>query len=259
MKAAEIDDVVELVFAEGVEDDDVVDAVEELGAEVLAQVIHYAFFGFFEAVFAAGPGSCKLGSADVGGHDENRVLEVDGAALGIGKSSVINELQEDVEDVRVGLFDLVEEDDGVGPAAHRLGQLPTLIEADVARRRADQPRHSVLLHVLRHVDADHGRLVVEEEFGERTGGLRLADARGPEEDEAADGPLGVRETRAAATNRVGHGGKRLILADDPLAQTAFHLRQLLDLAFEHLRDRNAGPLGDDASDVLLVDLLLQQA
>ena len=35
-----------------------------------------------------------------------------------------------------------------------LGELAALVEADVARRRADQPRHRMPLHVLGHVEAD---------------------------------------------------------------------------------------------------------
>ena len=61
----------------------------------------------------------------------------------------------DVEHVGVGLLDLVEQHDRVGPAAHRLGELAALLVADVAGGRADEPRHGVLLHVLGHVDADH--------------------------------------------------------------------------------------------------------
>jgi hypothetical protein len=56
----------------------------------------------------------------------------------------------------VGLFDLVEEDDGVGAAADGLGELAALVVADVAGRRADEAGDGVLLHVLGHVDADHG-------------------------------------------------------------------------------------------------------
>jgi hypothetical protein len=40
----------------------------------------------------------------------------------------------------VRLLDLVEQHHRVGPAPHRLGQLAALVVADVARRRADQPR-----------------------------------------------------------------------------------------------------------------------
>ena len=45
---------------------------------------------------------------------------------------VVEDLEQHVEDVGVRLLDLVEEDDGVGPAADGLGELPALVVADVA-------------------------------------------------------------------------------------------------------------------------------
>jgi hypothetical protein len=48
-----------------------------------------------------------------------------------------------------------------------------LLEADVAGRRADQPRDRVLLHVLAHVEA---RELVAELNRELLGELGLADA-----------------------------------------------------------------------------------
>ena len=41
-----------------------------------------------------------------------------------------------------------------------------LVVADVARRSAGEPRDVELLHVLAHVDADHGLLRVEEPLGQ---------------------------------------------------------------------------------------------
>jgi len=41
--------------------------------------------------------------ADVGGHDDHRVPEVDGAALGVGDPAVVEHLQQGVEHVRVRL------------------------------------------------------------------------------------------------------------------------------------------------------------
>ena len=46
---------------------------------------------------------------------------------------VLEDLQEDVEDVRVRLLDLVEEQHRVGLAPHGLGQLAALVVADVSR------------------------------------------------------------------------------------------------------------------------------
>ena len=89
-----------------------------------------------------------------------------------------------------------------GPPPHRLGELAGLVVADVAGRRADQPRDRVLLLVLGHVDADHRVLVVEQELGQRPRQLGLADAGRAQEDEAAE--------RAAAdpAGRRGRGGWR---------------------------------------------------
>ena len=193
---AQVDDMRELRLAQRMEDHDVVHAVEELGAEVLLQRVHHTRLGFLEAFLAFSPGCVEGLRADVRGHDEHRVLEVHGAALRVGQAAIVEHLQEHVEDVRVGLLDLVEEHDRIGPAAHGLGELAALVEADVARRRADQAGHGVLFHVLAHVDADHGVLVVEQELGQRAGSFGFADAGGPEEDEAADGALRVAEARA---------------------------------------------------------------
>ena len=131
----------------------------------------------------------------------------------------------------------------VGPAAHRLGELAALLVADVAGGRADQPGHGVLLHVLGHVDADHGVLVVEEELGQRAGELGLPDAGRPQEDERADGPVGVLQPARARRTALATAVDRVVLADDPLLQPLLHVHQLLDLAPPAAADRDAGPLG----------------
>jgi hypothetical protein len=142
-----------------------------------------------------GLGCDELG-ADIGGHDQHRVLEVHGAALAVGEAAVVHDLKQDVEDVGVGLLDLVEQDHRVGPAANRLGELAAFLVADVAGGRADQPRDGMLLHVLGHVDADDRLLGVEHELGEGAGELGLADAGRAEEEEAADGAVGIGEAGA---------------------------------------------------------------
>ena len=105
-----------------------------------------------------------------------RVLEVDRPALAVGQPPVVEQLQHHVQHFGMRLLDLVEEHDRVRPPADGFGELAGLLVADVSRRRADQPRDRVLLLVLRHVDADHRLLVVEQELGERAGQLGLADA-----------------------------------------------------------------------------------
>ena len=180
-------------------------------------------------------------AADVAGHDDDRVLEVDRPALAVGQAAVVEDLEQDVEDVRVGLLDLVEQDDLVRPAADRLGQLAALVVADVAGRRADQPRHGELLHVLAHVDPDHRVLVVEQELGQGARQLGLADAGRAEEQERADRPARVLEPGARPADRVGHGLDRLVLADHPLVQPLLHVDELVRLALQQAVDRDPGP------------------
>ncbi len=153
------DDAGEVAVAEAVEDDGFVDAVEEFGAEVIAEGFGDAGFALFLVIDVHD----EL-AADVAGHDEDGVFEVDGAALTVGDAAVVEDLEEDIEDIGVGLFDFVEEDDAVGAAADGFGELAAFIVADVARRGSDETADGVFFHVLAHVDAGHGVFVVEEEF-----------------------------------------------------------------------------------------------
>src|SRR6185503_3427464 len=61
---------------------------------------------------------------------------------------------------------------------------PVRSETDVAGRRADEPRHRVLLHVLAHVEAQE---LDPEHLGQLLGQLGLSDP----------GPIGNRRSRAA--------------------------------------------------------------
>ena len=129
------------------------------------------------------------------------VLEVDDAALRVGQAAVFEHLQQQVEHVGMRLLDLVEQHDRIRTAPHGFGQLAALFVADVSRRCADQPRDRVLLHVLRHVDADHRLGVVEQVLGQRARDFGLADAGRAEEDERADRALRVLEPGARAADR----------------------------------------------------------
>jgi hypothetical protein len=98
----------------------------------------------------------------------------------------------------VRLLDFVEQHHRVRTAAHRLGEVTALLIADIARRRADQARHGVLLHELGHVDAHHRLFGVEQELRQRLAQLRLADTGGPRNRNEPFGRFGSDKTRRAS-------------------------------------------------------------
>src|SRR5215218_3613110 len=224
----DLDDVAHVLALELVEHDDLVDPVQELGTEDLAQLAGdptlHLLVGESGVVRAEAQ---RLGLVDglrpdVGGHDEDHVLEVHRTALRVGELSVLQDLQHDVEDVRMGLLDLVEENDAVGTAPDLLGELATLVVTDVAGRRTNQTAHRVALHVLGHVEPDHGVLVAEEVFGEGPRQLGLAHASGPEEYERAGWPVRVLDAGERAADGPGDGLDGLVLPDDAAVQSVLH-------------------------------------
>ena len=119
----QVDDLGDLLDGQRPEHDRRVDAVEELGPEVLLElgrdlVLHQLVRALGAArvrVALAAEAEARvrleLLGAQVRGHDDDAVAEVDPAALGVGQVPVLEDLEEDVEDLRVRLLDLVEEDD----------------------------------------------------------------------------------------------------------------------------------------------------
>lgn len=117
------DDLGQVFLGEAVEDDDVVDAVEELGQEPSPQIVH-------QLVLELG-GVTLVGedamSADVGRHDDHAVAEVDRAALSVGEAAVVEDLEQRAEDVGVRPLHLVEQHHAVRHAADLLGELPPAV------------------------------------------------------------------------------------------------------------------------------------
>ena len=81
----------------------------------------------------------QVAAAQIRGHDDQRVREVDDVAVVVRQPTVLEDLKQQIVDVGVGLLDLVEEDDGERLAPHLLGQLAALLISDVAGRRAHEP------------------------------------------------------------------------------------------------------------------------
>src|SRR5699024_4035283 len=181
-----------------VEDHDLVDTVEELGAEVLLQlvmdlVLHALVLGV--GVRLGGTGEAHADGlrdvlrAQVRGEDEHGVLEVDDTTLTVGEAAVLEDLQEGVVDLLVGLLDLVEKHDGERLTADLLGELAALLVADVSGGSTEETGGGEAVVELTHVDLDECVVLAEEELGECLRQLGLTDTRRAGEDEGTGGTL----------------------------------------------------------------------
>ena len=255
----EVHDAANLVLRERLEHHDLVHTVEELRAEKALELAHRATLDLLVGELA-GPcakahraGLGDFARAHVGRHDDDGVGEVNLAALAVREPALVKDLQQEVEDVRVGLLDLVEEHHGVRTAPHGLGELAALVVAHVSGRGAHELAHGELLHELAHVKGDERLLGAKEELGETLGQLGLAHARRAQEDERAAGATRVLERRAAAADGARHGAHGLVLADDALVQHALAAQELGGLGLGEVGDRHARDGGDHVGDGVGVD------
>ena len=136
----------------------IVHPVEELRFELGPQRLEHPAAHLF--VFS-GPQVLNPLAADVGGHDQDGVLKIYGPPFPVREASVIQDLQQYVEDLGVGFLDLIEEDDRIGPPANGFGQIPPLFVPYITGRGSDQPGDGVFFHEFGHIDTHHGLLVIE--------------------------------------------------------------------------------------------------
>ena len=184
------------VAAEGRKGDRGIETVAEFGGEEFLDRLLILPFplaaaetdGIFRGIRGTG----------IGGHDQDHIAEVDLLAVVIGQFAVIHHLQQDVEQIRVRLFDFVQQQHAMGMLIDTIGQKPTLIEADIARRCADQTADRMPLHIFAHVEAQqfdaHDRGQLLRHFG-------LADAGGAGEQITADGLFRLAQARTRELDR----------------------------------------------------------
>ena len=120
----------EVLLVEAIEADDLVHAVDELGTQELAERLHRALAVLLADAAAEADAALLAVAAGVGGHDDDGVFKVDLAAVRVGHLAVVENLQQDVQHVRVRLLDLVEENDGVGLARRWVLTIPREIPPD---------------------------------------------------------------------------------------------------------------------------------
>ena len=76
--------------------------------------------------------------ADIGGEDENGVSAIHNTPFAVRDTPIVQHLEQNIENIMVCFFDLIQKDHRIGVATDRLGQLPTLLITHITRWRPDQ-------------------------------------------------------------------------------------------------------------------------
>ena len=112
----------------------------------------------------------------------------------------------------------------------------------------------MLLHILRHIEADQGVLAAEQGGGQGAAQLRLAHPRGAQKQEHPDGAVGLLQPHPAAADGGGYGGHRLLLPHHPAVELSLQLQQPFGLPLGDGLQGDARPLGQHRRHVLPAEL-----
>ena len=135
-------------------------------------------------------------------------------------------------------FYFIEQHDRIRPRADGFRQLSALGVALVSRRRADEARYGVLLHILGHVEPEQCFLRAETLLRQRARKFRLSGPRRAEQQKRAHRAAAVREAERRAPECRGDRLYSVRLADDAACERRFQCgegRQAVgrDLFFRH--------------------------
>ena len=146
------------------EDHHFVDAINEFGTEIGFYFAHHCQLD--DLIIISRHLLNHLGT-EVGSHDNNSILEIHGASLSISHASIIKHLQQNIEYIRMRLFNLVQQNYRIRFSAHRFGEMAAFLIADITGRCADQARNRVFFHKLGHVDANQMIFGIKQKTGQR--------------------------------------------------------------------------------------------
>ena len=166
----------EMFRCQRMEDNHVIYTIDEFRPELLRNDFHY--FGLHRVIVLLAAELLDALATEVRRHDNDRIAKIHGPPVAVGQPSVVEHLQQDVEDIRVRLLDLVQQHHRIRSAPYRFRQMTAFLIAHVAGRRTNQSRDRMLLHELGHVHTNHRVLGIEQKGRQRLRDVRQDDARG---------------------------------------------------------------------------------
>ena len=140
----------------------------------------------------------------------------------ICQCAVIHHLEQDVEHIRMRLFDFVQQQHAMRMLIHAISQKSALIEPDIAWRRANQAGYCVFFHVFGHVKTQQ---LDPKGICQLFGHFGFTNTCWPREEIVPNGLFWFPQTRAGQFDRRGQGLDRFVLAEHHALECFFQIAQ----------------------------------
>ncbi len=160
-------------------------------------------------------------AAEVGGHQNYRITEVDFPAFAVAHKAPVKHLIEQVHHIAVGLFHFIQQHHAVRALAHRLSQNTALAVANVARRGTLELGHGVRLLVFGEVDGNQRLFAAIKRIGECERSFGFPCTARPRQQEDALRPVLRRQAGSGCTQALCHGAQRRVLAHHAFTEVLF--------------------------------------
>ena len=135
----------------------------------------------------------------------------------------------------MGLFDFIEQQNAMRMLIYAIREQPALVEADISRRRTDQARHGMPLHIFghietQHLDAEHGCKLARD--------LRFSNTCRARKKIAADRFFRLPQPRAGQLDGRRQSADSRVLSENHSFQFGVEIFELLRIALRHGLGRN---------------------
>ena len=233
------------------EGNDGIQPIPELRAEHLLDVLHFVAQLLF--VGKAHQGLLQRLLTRIGGHDDDYVAEIGLSPVVIGQSAVIHDLQQNVENVGVRLFNFVEKEYRVGLFGDRFGQQAALLKSHITRRRTNQAGNGVPFHVFGHVEADQFNA---QKISQLFGNFGFSDPGRAGEQEGTGWLSRIAQPRSCHLDGLGKRFNSGVLAKYRGLEIALDVFELRAIVSRYMLRRNTRNFGDDFFDLCFANGLL---
>ena len=208
---------------------DSVETVQEFWTEVRFQTIHEFWF---IRIF------CQVGfvtKASVWSSDNYSVLEVDRIPLTICQTTIVQNLEEKGDHLRIRLFNFVKKDDWVWVTANTFCQsIAVVIITNITSCCTNQFRNSCAVAVFWHVQTDDSIFSSEHIKSQLFSQLSFTNTSRSYKEEATDWTVTFVKSCTVTTDGTCHCFNGFILTDNLSLQTVTHIFQTFDISCTHL-------------------------